>query len=59
MPASIPLWMVFIGAVVSGVAAYLSTRFLMKYFETGRLDPFAYYCWGVGLISVVVFIVRG
>lgn len=57
--SSFPLWMVFIGAVVSGVAAYLSTRFLMKYFETGRLDPFAYYCWGAGLISVIVFIVRG
>jgi len=57
--SSFPLWMVFIGAVVSGVAAYLSTKFLMKYFETGRLDPFAYYCWGVGLISVVVFMVRG
>jgi len=57
--SSFPLWMVFIGAVVSGVAAYLSTKFLMKYFETGRLDPFAYYCWGAGLISVIVFMVRG
>jgi undecaprenyl-diphosphatase len=28
----------------------------MKYFETGRLDPFAYYCWGVGLISVILFL---
>lgn len=54
-----PLWMIFFGAVVSGIAAYLSTKFLMKYFETGRLDPFAYYCWGVGLISIVVFLVRG
>lgn len=54
-----PLWMIFVGAVVSGIAAYLSTKFLMKYFETGRLDPFAYYCWGVGLISIVVFLVRG
>ncbi len=44
-----------IGMVITGVAAFLSTRFLMKYFETGRLYPFAYYCWGVGLIAVILF----
>jgi undecaprenyl-diphosphatase len=42
--------------VVAGVAAYLSTRFLMKYFETGRLYPFAYYCWAMGLFSLTVFL---
>jgi len=26
----------------------------MKYFETGRLYPFAYYCWGVGFASLVL-----
>ncbi len=54
-----PLWMIFVGMVVSGIAAFLSTKFLMKYFETGRLDPFAYYCWAAGLLSVIVFLVRG
>ncbi len=49
------LFLIFIGAVLSGVAAYLSTKFLMKYFEKGRLDPFAYYCWGAGLLSLLVF----
>lgn len=39
-----------------GVAAYLSTRFLMKYFQTGRLDPFAYYCWGAGLVALIVLL---
>ena len=45
-----------IGMVLAGVAAFLSTKYLMKYFETGRLDPFAYYCWGVGLLSFVLFV---
>ncbi|MBV9709764.1 MAG: undecaprenyl-diphosphate phosphatase [Ktedonobacteraceae bacterium] len=49
------LFLVFIGAVLSGIAAYLSTKFLMKYFESGRLDPFAYYCWGAGLLSLILF----
>jgi undecaprenyl-diphosphatase len=50
-------WMlVGLGMVLAGVAAYLSTKFLMKYFETGRLDPFAYYCWGAGIISLILLI---
>ena len=49
------LLLIFIGMVLSGVAAYLSTKFLMKYFERGRLDPFAYYCWGAGLVSLIIF----
>src|SRR5579883_2248186 len=48
--------MIFAGMVVSGVAAFLSTKFLMKYFETGRLDPFAYYCWAVGIIALILFL---
>jgi|SRR5437660_6408126 len=48
--------LIFVGMVVSGIAAFLSTKFLMKYFETGRLDPFAYYCWAVGIIALVLFL---
>ncbi len=51
---SLPL--ILIGVTLSGVAAYLSTKFLMKYFETGRLNPFAYYCWGAGLVSLILFL---
>jgi len=50
------LLLVLLGMVVAGVAAYLSTRFLMKYFETGRLYPFAYYCWAAGLLSLILFL---
>jgi len=50
------LLLVLLGMVVAGVAAYLSTRFLMKYFETGRLYPFAYYCWAAGLLSLFLFL---
>lgn len=48
-------WLLIVtGMILSGVAAYLSTKFLMKYFETGRLDPFAYYCWALGLVSLIL-----
>ncbi len=51
-----PLDLIFLGIVLAGVAAYFSTKFLTKYFEKGRLDPFAYYCWAAGLISLFLFI---
>ncbi|SRR6266568_54790 len=50
------LLLVGLGAVLAGVAAFLSTKFLMKYFETGRLTPFAIYCWAAGLVSLILFI---
>jgi len=51
-----PLGLIFLGMILAGVAAYFSTKFLTKYFEKGRLDPFAYYCWAAGLISLFLFI---
>jgi undecaprenyl-diphosphatase len=47
-----------IGGLVAGVTAFLSVKFLMRYFEFGRLDPFAYYCWAFGLLSLVILGVR-
>jgi undecaprenyl-diphosphatase len=43
-----------LGMVLAGIAAYLSVRFLMRYFEFGRLDPFAYYCFAAGAISLLL-----
>jgi undecaprenyl-diphosphatase len=39
-----------IGALAAAIAAYLSVRFLVKYFETKSLRPFAIYCILAGLI---------
>jgi undecaprenyl-diphosphatase len=44
-----------LGGVVAGVAAYLSVRFLMRYFVTRRLDPFAWYCVVAGLLAFGYF----
>jgi undecaprenyl-diphosphatase len=44
-------------AVLSGVAAYLSVAYLMRYFRGGRLDPFAVYCAGLGLAAFVILTV--
>jgi undecaprenyl-diphosphatase len=42
---------VLAGSLVSGIGAYLSVRFLVKYFETRTLTPFAIYCTVAGLAS--------
>ena len=41
------------GSLVAFVAAYLSTRFLMRYFHTGRLAPFGYFCIAFGGFAAV------
>jgi len=46
---------VILGAVVAGVAAYLSVRWLTRYFETRTLTPFAIYCVVAGVICIVRF----
>ena len=44
-----------IGGVVAALAAFLSVKFLMRYFQVGRLTPFAYYCLAAGIASFAVF----
>ncbi len=46
---------VLAGSIAAAIAAYLSVRFLSRYFTTRTLTPFAIYCLLAGLISVVRF----
>jgi undecaprenyl-diphosphatase len=46
---------VLVGSLAAAVAAYLSVRFLSRYFTTRTLTPFAIYCLIAGIITVVHF----
>jgi undecaprenyl-diphosphatase len=46
---------VLVGALVAGIAAYLSVRYLTRYFETRTLTPFAVYSLVVGGICLIRF----
>ena len=46
---------VVVGMLVAGVAAYLSLRFLLRYFETRTLIPFAIYSLVVGVACTLRF----
>ncbi len=46
-----------VGALCSALTAYLSVRFLMRYFETRTLIPFAVYCLCAGTACAIYFAV--
>ncbi|MDQ6772211.1 MAG: undecaprenyl-diphosphate phosphatase [Candidatus Dormibacteraeota bacterium] len=49
-----PLGTYALAAVLAGVAAYVSARFLIRYFRSGRLDPYGWYCLAAGAVSLVL-----
>ena len=44
-----------VGALGAALTAYLSVRFLLRFFETNRLTPFAVYCFVVGVALTIGF----
>jgi len=50
---------VLVGSLFSFIGAYLSVRFLTRYFsKSGTLTPFAIYCLVAGLGSLIYLLVR-
>ena len=49
---------ILVGSILSGVGAYVSVRFLMRYFQTRTLTPFAIYCFVFGLLSVIYLAIK-
>jgi undecaprenyl-diphosphatase len=49
---------ILVGSVLSGVGAYVSVRYLMKYFQTRTLTPFAIYCMVFGVGSIIYLSVK-
>jgi undecaprenyl-diphosphatase len=46
---------ILVGSVCAAVAAYLSVRFLTRFFTTRTLTPFAIYCLVFGIVCTVHF----
>jgi undecaprenyl-diphosphatase len=44
-----------VGAVFAGIAAFISVRFLVRFFQSRNLLPFAIYCLIAGGISIIRF----
>jgi undecaprenyl-diphosphatase len=53
-PEAKPVLMLAIyGSIVAFICAFLSVKFLMKYFHNNRLSPFGYFCILFGLFSAI------
>jgi undecaprenyl-diphosphatase len=54
--SGVPIGEYAVAAVLSGIAAYASARFLLRYFRSGRLDPYGWYCIAAGLVSLTLLL---
>lgn len=51
---SLPTGIIISGALAAAVVGYLALVLLLKMVRRGQLHRFAPYCWGVGLLAVVI-----
>ena len=50
------LGQIFVGSIISFIATYISVTFLVRWFKTKTLYPFAVYCLVFGVLSFLRFI---
>ena len=50
------LGQILVGSIVSFFATYVSVTFLVRWFKTKTLYPFAIYCLAFGMISMIKFV---
>ncbi len=58
LSSNVPIVEYLTAAVLAGGAAYVSARFLLRYFRSGRLDPYGWYCAAAGAISLALLTFR-
>ena len=54
--AELPMYLV--GVVVAAVSGYLCIRLLKMIAEKGKFGFFAYYCWAVGVLTLVLNVIK-
>lgn len=52
----VPVYLV--GVVTAAVVGYLCIRLLKMIADKGKFGAFAYYCWAVGLLTLVLNIIK-
>ena len=54
--AEVPVYLA--GVAVAAVSGYMCLRLLKLIAEKGRFGWFAYYCWGIGLFTLIVTLIK-
>jgi undecaprenyl-diphosphatase len=44
-----------VGAIAAGITTWFAVKFLLRFFRSNRLTPFAVYCLAVGIVLAVAF----
>jgi len=53
----IPIWTIIAGTVAALVVGYFAIKVLLAVLSKGQFSKFAYYCWGIGVVSIVGYVV--
>jgi undecaprenyl-diphosphatase len=51
--------LLIVGFLVAAISGYLCIKFLLAYLQRGKLYVFAAYCWLAGIVSLIIFWMRG
>jgi undecaprenyl-diphosphatase len=54
----ISVWTIIAGAVVAFVVGYVAIKVLLRTLRRGEFSRFAYYCWGIGAVSILGYAIR-
>ena len=54
----IPVGTIIAGTLVAFITGYMAVKVLLRALRSGQFSRFAYYCWGVGVVAIVGYIIR-
>ena len=55
-PALLPVY--FVGVAVAAVSGYLCIRLLKMIAEKGKFGAFSYYCWAMGVLTILMSVLK-
>jgi undecaprenyl-diphosphatase len=51
-------WLPYVmGPAIAAVSGYIAIKLVLRFLKSGRLSVFSYYCWAVGIITLVSYAV--
>ena len=54
----ISVWTIIAGTLVAFLVGYVAIRVLLRTLRKGRFARFAYYCWGIGAVAILGYVIR-
>lgn len=50
-------WLPYLlGPIVAAISGYVAIKLVLSFLKNGRLNLFAYYCWAVGIVTLVSYV---